>query len=875
MAPGTEIEKVQRDLERASSEARGLLEESSTSTDLVHVGESAVAVKRQLAHRKQAIERKRQEVEKLSEQMRELMDQQRWELEQVLEPMQEMIKRLEEGIWTVNLYLGRNESIHTLRKGEAAPADTPIHVRQLVLAMDEETAINPEDGGIDFQDISQFDEWLVADEKHVQQVIPDLKGIVAIKARNEETKDYGNPFANISAKENDEHTYFLIRNGDALYRIWSEFSVGDHMVPTADEFTNFFRERRYNFSTGTDDESQIDPDSFGYDRALREAEKRQRHYMRMGLILQGLADRTAIFHPLPEDGINFLAQSEHDAGKVRFIMDAEDTLGTGIEPFFEWLARLNRELRPGMRVVGAFNGEGFRNSNQYERSHANGHSRLNPSGASYPLSFVPLTLDKRSPNGSFTARYKRTDKKYGYYGDEGPYKKRASVTLWPEDHFILPLDFVTVEEMETYLRSRVERPQYLSMFPLLHAAIEIKKREAAEEGPFRKLIAATLVTEYDLSYDYAAQAVPALVEWWKFKNREHYPLVGSDDQDRKALSEIIAEFAKRQKLDQTATPVGLLRNLQRAHPDAILIGRRPDGYHVVLKPEDDSDVFVAIGVYTKTGKVKEQKRWKLPPRNILSWRIFYEGERWKHWRRGAGISEYLTGPEKERFAASLLTDDVIAISYYHRSRIFEVWRAEPFTIPRKPEPRYWRAEKDWACFDWPWRREQGGEAKVEEKKWGQPHHYSGKEPWSREGRKMYGEIREVLFENPKLIAKQRARVERSKEFGKECEALHSELHGIEGDLTEQLEAKIEEGRYAEFLKEYSDPELWEGHKKTLPKIRLPEDFDISFLAQLVTERRELHGMRLGDAANLTGAELNDDYGEFVIHIEPEEEEDED
>lgn len=67
-----------------------------------------------------------------------------------LEPMLKMAKRPEDGIGAVNLYLGRDEYIETLRDGEAAPANVPLTIRQLVLAMDEESALNAAEDGIDF-----------------------------------------------------------------------------------------------------------------------------------------------------------------------------------------------------------------------------------------------------------------------------------------------------------------------------------------------------------------------------------------------------------------------------------------------------------------------------------------------------------------------------------------------------------------------------------------------------------------------------------------------------------------------------------------------------------------------------------------------------
>lgn len=866
MGAGSEIDVLRERIEKANREAEGLVSgDAESSTELVHIGKTGVAVKRQMAARKQLIEDKRQEIEKLSDQMRDLMERQMAEVQKMLSPLEKMMRQLEEGIWTVNLYLGREEKIVTLRKGEPASADTPIHIRQLVLAMDQETAIDPEDNGIDHMDIERFDDWLTESDDHIDQVIPDEKGIVAIRPRNSETKEYGSLSANMSAKEADEHTYFLIRNGECVYRLWTNFSVGAHMIPPADEFTKLFQRRRFNFETREHEVEEITPDSYHYEEAEEEAEHRQRHYMRMGLILQGLADRTAVFHPLPEFGVNFLSSTTHKEGKVRFIMDAEDTLGTGREPFDQWLARVNGELRPGMRVVGAFEGPIWEEANHNSReSRYRGHSQLRPESALSPDSWVPRVIDGRDSNGQLLVKYVRSDKRYDYWEGSVPYKKRASVLIPPSAKFVIAIDFVDAEVMEDYLRARTERESYLYMFPLLKAAILVKREEAAAEAPFKELIAAHIVTEHDAGIEEAKRATDELVEWWKLKNRVHRPLTGTD-QDRKALTEIVAEFANRKKLDKTATPPELLRKLQRAHPDALLIARRPDGHHVVLKPEDDGDVFVAIGVYTKTGKVKEQKRWKLPPRNVLSWRTFYASPRWKRWRRGASVSEYLTGPEKERLAASVTEKDTIAVTYYQRGEKIEVWKINPVEVPRKPRVKYWREEESWLCTDHGWKRDGKGNAVLTPtSRWNRDHQYSGHHPWESKARSQYGESRVVLFENKDAIAKQDRRIEQAGKVARAGQKLEAILRRADYSIEEQWLAREEERMRKEFVAEYGDPGLWEGHRKTVTDPYAPSDLDVEFLATLIEDGHDINGLTLGQAAAQANASIPTDYAEFVI-----------
>ncbi len=112
----------------------------------------------------------------------------------------------------------------------------------MVLAMDEESAVNAEGNGIDFRSVDAFDEWVTCDPAHLQQVLPEERGVVAIMARRSEI-DYKDPWANKEYNKRNRHTYFLIRNGGALYRMDTNFEVGYRLVPARNEFTSMFLDR--------------------------------------------------------------------------------------------------------------------------------------------------------------------------------------------------------------------------------------------------------------------------------------------------------------------------------------------------------------------------------------------------------------------------------------------------------------------------------------------------------------------------------------------------------------------------------------------------------------------------------------------------------
>lgn len=916
--PGARMQELEGEMAEVAAEIQRLTAVDTTpssGTDLVHIGQSAPQVKRELARRAQSMADLQERGKAIAAAMKEEMEKRTREAMAIITPLKAMIKQLEEGIWTVNLYLGRDEQITTLRKGEPAPQGEPIRIRQLVLSMDEETAIT-EGRGLDFKEVEKFDEWLLADPAHLDQVLPEMKGIVAIRPRAEETKEEG--YWRREAEKRDKHTYFLIRNGECLYRLWTDFSIGERMVPAAAEFERLFRDRKRNWNTGEREEYTLEPGDDGYDQAAERAAYRERDYTRMGLILQGLGERTAVFHPLPAEGLHFLDGSAAQRGDVIFIRDAERTMGKGDEDFDTWLRRVNGELQVGMRIVGAFHGYdgNFRRENEYERREGDnrrGHSRLSPPAASYPKDDEAHTLESRYREG-FKFLYQRTDTRWGYRPNpdrpgyemwtELEYEKRASCTIYPEDRFILAVDTTDREQMEGFLRDRLQRHHYLDMFPLLSRAIAFKRAEEEAEAPFCDLLRGELMKE-GVSADDADRAIPGLTRWWKLKNKEHRALVGKDD--AKALREIVAEHLKRKRLDETTTSPELLEMMQREHPNALLIARRPDGFHVVLDSEmPDENVWVRQTVYTKTGKVRkaDTRSWALVPRTVPSWRVFYEGPRWKDWNRTASRSENLTGPEiveaAERAYDLLTTDDserdhvettgIIAITYEWEDHRIEIWEAEKITVPRRPSVDYRQDRMQWRRHDYRWTRE-GSTVKVRRHQgWYDATSVSGKEPWrpNREEPDNFAGIRRtkrtpstrvVITEDTGLVDRTYRRHEQAKQLEKASRVLRNLYDRITMNVIEDMEAARLQQAHDNFIAEYGDETLWEGHRKTLKESDLkfyPRDVEYLWLEKLIDDEVDLAGKTFAEAAALAGVATEDEdwlreWGHLKIDPEKREE----
>lgn len=89
---------------------------------------------------------------------------------------------------------------------------------------------------------------------------------------------------------------------------------------------------------------------------------------------------------------------------------------------------------------------------------------------------------------------------------------------------VIDVDAVTFEDITYYLESRLDRPDYITMLPLLARLWKWKKKEHEEETPFAML----LCTKAGLSWPKDEVRVRAAILWWKTKNRIRRSIAADD-----------------------------------------------------------------------------------------------------------------------------------------------------------------------------------------------------------------------------------------------------------------------------------------------------------------------------------------------------------
>lgn len=268
-------------------------------------------------------------------------------------PMKEVIEKINGSIFNISLYAGLTEDAYPVAEGEAAAFPEKLHVMQRRLYMDEECLLNYTAGGMTIREIEEFDAWLAKPENR-DRILPFPRTAVAFRVRRFERETDGGvgllqAFIDIQLREADKLTFLYIRNGEQIWRIATEMDFGPKLFPdagsldSAEMMVHMWGDRVKEFITKADYDERLaahekakadweakdaawraenpngnsftaphghfhssftprdwqpfDPTSVYYDDASKEINQQITAYNRVGLIIQGLFDRSPVLHP--------------------------------------------------------------------------------------------------------------------------------------------------------------------------------------------------------------------------------------------------------------------------------------------------------------------------------------------------------------------------------------------------------------------------------------------------------------------------------------------------------------------------------------------------------------------------------------------------
>lgn len=408
-----------------------------------------------------------------------------------------VISKLNKIIFTLELYAGIEENIKQIQSGEAADEKEPIHLMQIMKFMDEEVG-DPSNGGISFDSIEKFDNWLLSFNKFLgyhnyELLIPFKKGVRIMRVRRNVSEKYSvDSFNNRWEIQQEMKTYVIIRNGENFYTISSKMHFCEKLFPDVKELTEFVE------SGGDFDDH---PKMEGYKHGM--------------ILMQGLVDRTDVFGSVAGK-ISFLKPDSVEKGDVVFNYENEDMLIT--DGSISSLDFLNTStIEAGDRVL-VYNPElGYQARRIYKQFFRNEFC--------YPP--APQTgIYKLEYDSEYKCLYFRYNPKDTVWNlNEGSHERKRgfSYKINPSDTFVVNIDIVShrnIEWIEKMMYDRRDRRHYLRAAGLLNAVKRYKRAELKEEEPFKNLVISVCKCSEEDALD--------AIHWWKTKNK-HKRSLSVDD----------------------------------------------------------------------------------------------------------------------------------------------------------------------------------------------------------------------------------------------------------------------------------------------------------------------------------------------------------
>ncbi len=447
----------------------------------------------QLRRQHDAILVKQAELETLRQELNTSMDVLKKELSQKMKI-----------IYIIETYLGIHEDVIQIKKGEAAPSSTPLTLYQQLLYMDEEVGVWGNDG-IDFQTLDEFDQWI---EKNYERYLYKPLSVCAFKVRRKD-KDYGGDLlTNYFYNKNNKITYFVMRNGDQLYRIYSDVTIGGRLFPAQTEYQKMFEEEK----------------KWGDESARDKMQAHHENYMYGLIAMQGLIERTDVLGLELRKHVNLTKPDGAPEEWVEFIRDDEPEfwITDGRPSWSEFLKQNRATIAVGTRICLATRPHHFSlwGKDCDDLWRCSPFRPSNPPSKGYCYTITATGKDAKAyrgmghSSGDYKFYYMPSDEEFWDEDtmDLRPRKRRVPWIVYNDE--VINFDEITIEQCEYYEQNRLERRDYIRLMPTLHWIKKVKRQELEVEQQFIKYLAGELKWD-ETRYDEIQEAIT----WWKLKNK--------------------------------------------------------------------------------------------------------------------------------------------------------------------------------------------------------------------------------------------------------------------------------------------------------------------------------------------------------------------
>lgn len=446
----------------------------------------------------------------------------------IAEESRETLNKLMDGIKSLDLYIGKDVVVNTIKEGDSAPAHIPLTFVQRKLAVDEETAVFLDIGEwFDFEKLPLFFQALNNHPGLVEQIFPSQRCVVCMTTTRRYI-DYQDRWANWEFNAKNQTVFLMVRDGERLFQVYSgvESHLGAHtLFPTTDEQGNIFR--------GVDG-SQVTFNDVSYTDKLRAHEMVALHYYRFLILCCGLDHRLKLFGEFydPQDRFSFVSMAfqekycrfihDHDGtgllddpdAKVRssieeYITQANSHLRSGSRVFCEWRAVCTPNTAPG--VVKVDTGSSYR-SYYFTADFINDEgmavacTRNNEICVEVPVKKDIFRRNRSNDVREFNAKVSLTN------FQRDPWDDANSVGF-------LCLDAVKADDLDYYIHSRSSRRNFMYYIKLFKRLSAVLRAEEELEMPYRQKLLRALVDGNIGTKANRAEIVDKTIINWRADNK--------------------------------------------------------------------------------------------------------------------------------------------------------------------------------------------------------------------------------------------------------------------------------------------------------------------------------------------------------------------
>lgn len=578
------------------------------------------------------------------------------------EDIRAYVARLSKGIASLDLYIGKDVNVLTIKSGESAPDTVPLSVLQSKLYLDEELAVwHDVDVNFDYRNIEEFREVLAESPGLVAQMFPTERSIICV-ATTRQHKEYGDidpTLASLMDRWNRE-VFLLVRDGENLYQMVSPIEthlIADRLFPSKAEIDQIFEERKSRYDSEKREFVQVTEEinfmDTRYTDRLEKHEDKALHYKRFLVMMAGLDHRMNLFgrfHNMPQSMAFITPQFQ--AQFMKFIHNDEfnplQLPGAVAESFDEYASRMNENLRSGSRVLCRWKVVLTPHSTSYAKDYdrASGfYLRVDPirdwdvviayrAGTDVCVK-APVKLHRKEME--ITARISVFQE--GYY---------------TRGHGYLVLDRVKADVLDAFIHNRVARKEFLEYIRIFKAAVHYLRGEEERQKPTRHALLAALRDGGVAEGPAAEEVVDQAIQTWRAANRGAELPAASDPRYKQLLNQMF-ELLHQDRLTENVEAWAAARDLSPLR--LTITGNSKITLYAAPKPEERDDrLYPHAWVHRirlrkgKTGILQESDDWALLPKALSSETTLKEWPGVEEW---AGRESMWTFGEKQAFLAML------------------------------------------------------------------------------------------------------------------------------------------------------------------------------------------------------------------------------